>query len=389
MTAPSHCSDSLYGELADFIRRLYGRPEGGIPLHAPVFSGRERELLMDCIDSTYVSSVGAHVDRLEEMICELTGAGYCTAVVNGTAALHLALLIAGVRPGDEVITQPLSFVATANAIAYCNARPVFLDVEERTLGLSPEAVASFLQEQSETRAGECFNRKSGRRIAACVPMHTFGHPCRVDELLEVCRSYGIPLIEDAAESLGSRYRGRHTGTFGLAGIFSFNGNKIITGGGGGAIITSQADFARRAKFLSTTAKVDNLFFDHSEIGYNYRMPNINAALVCAQLEQLDFFLKEKRRIAASYGEYLQHSAVKFISEPRHARSNYWLNAVLLPDRAERDGFLRLTNERHICTRPAWKLLNTLPMYATCLTDGLQTATQLATRLVNLPSGVRR
>lgn len=379
---------SRYDQIITFVRELYRQPVGIIPLHAPVFCGREKEYLADCIDSTYVSSIGGYVTRFEKMMCDITGARHAVAVVNGTSALHLALRTAGVRAGDEVITQPLSFVATANGIAYCGARPLFLDIDRETLGLSPDAVASFLDANTEMRQGRCYNTITGNKISACVPMHTFGHPCRVDRIVETCRQYGITVIEDAAESLGSLYRGRHTGTFGRAGIFSLNGNKIVTSGGGGVIITDDENFAQTARFLSTTAKTDTVYFEHSEIGYNYRLPNVNAALGCAQLEQLDAFLQAKRGLAQEYESFFKSMEIRFVAEPGKTRSNYWLNSIILPDRKQRDLFLEEATRRKIQARPAWKLLNTLPMYRDCTTDHLATAGRLAPRIVNLPSSVR-
>ncbi len=378
----------MYEEIITGIRRLYNQPDGVIPLHVPVFAGNEKALLADCIDSTYVSSIGSYVNRFEEMICEITGAQHAVAVVNGTSALHLALMVAGVSDGDEVLTQPLSFVATANAIAYSGARPVFLDVDRSTMGLSPDSVDRFLEENAEMHAGKCLNKKTGNRITACVPMHTFGHPCRVDRIVDICKHYHVEVIEDAAESLGSTYFNKHTGTFGLAGIFSFNGNKIVTCGGGGILITDNSEFAKRATFLSTTAKTDALFFEHTEIGYNYRLPNINAALACAQLGQLDSFVKNKRQIAGEYANLCKRCDIQFVQEPENTVSNYWLNSIVLANRSERNRFLEETNEQGIMTRPAWKLLNTLPMYQSCVTDSLENATWLADRLVNLPSSVR-
>ncbi len=374
-------------ELITFIRELYNTDDP-IPLHAPIFTGKEKEYLLDCIDSTFVSSVGPYVDQLETMLCQALGVKHAIAVVNGTSALHIALQVAGVRHGDEVLTQALSFVATANAIRYCGAFPVFLDVDETTKGLSPESVVNFLGRYAETRDEQVVNTRTGRRIAACVPMHTFGHPCRIDELAALCRQYKLAVIEDAAEALGSTYKGHSCGSFGLAGALSFNGNKIITSGGGGAVITNNADFARRVRFLTTTAKKAHPFFyDHTEIGYNYRMPNINAALACAQLDQLDTFVKKKRELACRYKEFLAERTSKFVEEPFGARSNYWLNAVQMADREERNHFLQLASDHHVYTRPPWTLLSDLPMYSRLQTDDLIVSRNMADTLVNVPSGV--
>ena len=378
--------------LIEFIRAMYGRQEGSIPLHAPLFAGNEKKYLAACIDSTFVSTVGRYVTELEQMICSLTGSRFAVATVNGTSALHAALLGLDVRPGDEVLTQPLSFVATANGIRYCGADPVFLDVDPDTMGLSPAAVAAFLADHAEVRDSGCYNKRSGKRIAACVPMHTFGHPCRIEEIVTICREFGIAVVEDAAEALGSTRNGRYCGTFGRAGIFSFNGNKIITCGGGGVVVTSDRELAGRIRFLTTTAKKEHPWlYEHTEVGYNYRMSNVNAALGCAQLEQLDAFLADKRRTAARYQEFFttpQGSDYRFVREPDACCSNYWLNAILTPDRQQRDQLLQECNDAGIMVRPAWMLLNRLPMYAHCQCGQLDRAAFIEERLVNLPSSVR-
>ena len=284
----------MYESLIKHIRHLFNTPTEFIPLHEPRFIGNEKKYVMDAIDSTFVSSVGKYVDQFEEMMCEITGAKYAIAIVNGTNAIHLSMVLAGVEPGDEVITQSLTFIATANAISYCQATSHFVDVDKETMGLSPTLLDAHLQEISEMRNGECFNKNTNKRIKACVPMHTFGLPLYIDGLVKVCDKYNITLIEDAAESLGSYYKGQHTGTFGKLGTFSFNGNKTVTSGGGGAIITDDEELAKRAKYLSTQAKIPHKWeYKHDAIGYNYRMPNLNAALACAQLEQLDFYIKNK------------------------------------------------------------------------------------------------
>jgi perosamine synthetase len=380
----------MFEEAIQFIREQFNTTEF-IPLHEPRFAGKEKEYLLDCIDSTFVSSVGAYVDRFEVMLAEYTGSKYAVVTVNGTAALHVALKLAGVTAGAEVITQPLSFIATCNAISYCGATPCFVDVDRDTLGLSPSALRDFLKTQTEIDAesGRCINRATRRPIAACVPMHTFGHPCRIDEIVAVCNEYGISVIEDAAESLGSFYKGQHTGTFGKTGVFSFNGNKTITCGGGGAIVTNDEALARRAKHITTTAKVPHRWeFVHDEIGYNYRMPNLNAALACAQLEQLDGFLLKKRELAEVYKAYFPTIGMSFVAEPEHARSNYWLNALILFGLEERDAFLRATNDARVMTRPVWRLMNELEMFKGCPCGPLDNAKWLEDRVINIPSSVR-
>ena len=377
--------DSFH-QIINFIKSLYPN-ENPVPLHEPRFIGNEKKYVLDAIDSTFVSSVGRYVDRFEEMICEITGAGFAVATVNGTCALHVALKLAGVQPDDEVITQPLSFVATANAISYCGAKPIFLDVSRKTLGLDPTALKEFLKSNTETKNQRCYNRVTGKRIAACVPMHTFGHPCQIDSIAEICEHYDIALIEDAAESIGSTYNGRHTGTFGLFGVYSFNGNKTVTCGGGGAIVTNDEALAKKAKHLTTTAKLPHPYeYVHDMTGYNYRLPNLNAALACAQLEQLSAFVENKRELAKLYQNFFASLNIPFIKEPMNARSNYWLNAVTLPDRKIRDEFLKVTNNANVMTRPIWRLLSKLAMYKDCQTDALENAQWLEDRVINIPSG---
>ena len=380
----------MFEEAIRFIREQFRTAEF-IPLHEPHFAGKEKEYLLDCIDSTFVSSVGPYVDRFERMLADYVGAKHAVVTVNGTAALHVALLLAGVRTGDEVITQPLTFIATANAIVYCGATPCFVDVDRDTLGLSPDALREFLETQTRPggAAGRRINRTTGRPVSACVPMHTFGHPCRIDGIAAVCREYGVPLVEDAAEALGSRYAGRHAGTFGQMGVFSFNGNKTITAGGGGAIATDDEALARRAKHLTTTAKVPHRWeFVHDETGFNYRMPNLNAALACAQLEQLDGFLQDKRSLAEAYRNFFPTLGMEFVAEPKSARSNYWLNTLILSGRPERDAFLQATHAAGVMTRPIWRLMNELDMYANCPRGPLEQAVWLAERAVNIPSSAR-
>ena len=372
-------------DIVDFIRELYQTTEF-IPLHEPKFFGNERDYVIDCIDSTFVSSVGKYVDRFEQMMAEYTGAKYAVATVNGTAALHIALKLAGVNRGDEVVTQSLSFVATCNAISYCGAKPVFVDVDKDTLGLSPTSLREFLAANTNQTEEGCINKTTGNRIAAVVPMHTFGHPCRIDEIARICEEFNIPLIEDAAESLGSYYQGKHTGTFGKLAAFSFNGNKTITTGGGGMIITNDEALAKRAKHITTTAKQPHPYeFVHDEIGFNYRLPNINAALGCAQLESLPRLLESKRAIALSYQKFFANSNINFVSEPINSKANYWLNALILEDKQAREEFLKEMNEAGVMTRPIWRLMNELPMFRDCQSSDLSNAKWLEDRVVNIPS----
>lgn len=375
-------------DIIDFVRGLYQTSEF-IPLHEPKFFGNEKAYVIDCIDSTFVSSVGKYVDRFEQMMADYTGAKYAVATVNGTAALHIALKLVGVNQGDEVITQPLSFVATCNAISYCGAKPVFVDVDRDTLGMSPSSLNSFLATNTTQTSAGCINKTTGRKISAVVPMHTFGLPCRIDEIASVCTEFGIPLIEDAAESLGSYYQGQHTGTFGKLAAFSFNGNKTITTGGGGMIITNDEALARRAKHITTTAKQPHSYeFIHDEIGYNYRLPNINAALGCAQMESLPRLLESKRAIASAYAEFFSASNVAFVVEPAQASSNYWLNALILEDRPTRDVFLKELNDAGVMSRPVWRLMNELTMFSGCQASDLTNAKWLEERVVNIPSSAR-
>lgn len=375
-------------DIIDFIRSLY-QTVGFIPLHEPKFVGNEKAYVVDCIDSTFVSSVGKYVDRFEQMVADYTGAQYAVATVNGTAALHIALKLAGVKQGDEVITQPLSFIATCNAISYCGAKPVFVDVDRDTLGLSPESLSAFLSANTvQTLAGR-INKTTGQKISAVVPMHTFGHPCRIDEITKICEEFGIVLIEDAAESLGSYYQGKHTGTFGKLAAFSFNGNKTITTGGGGMIITDDEALARHAKHITTTAKQAHPFeFIHDEIGYNYRLPNINAALGCAQMENLPRLLENKRLIASAYAEFFSASNIIFVEESAQANSNYWLNALVLESKRARDVFLKELNEASVMSRPIWRLMNELTMFQDCQSSDLANAKWLEERVVNIPSSAR-
>ncbi|WP_289102327.1 LegC family aminotransferase [uncultured Marinobacter sp.] len=374
-------------QLIRFVRDHFQTNEF-IPLHAPVFPGREKEYVADTIESTFVSSVGAYVDRFERDMADYTGSPKAVATVNGTAALHVALKLAGVESGDLVITQPLTFVATCNAIAYCNAEPVFIDVDRDTLGLSAKALEAWLDEHARLDSvGVCRTRADNKVIRACVPMHTFGHPADLDGLVSVTSRWKIALVEDAAESLGSFYKGKHTGTFGALGTLSFNGNKIMTTGGGGMILTGEA-LAVRAKHLTTTAKKPHAFeYIHDELGYNYRLPNLNAALGCAQLEQLETFIEAKRALAAAYEEVFSGTDLEFVKEPAECRSNYWLNAVICEDKAHRDELLETTNQQGVMTRPIWALMNHLAMYQSCRRGDLSNSEWLEARVVNLPSSV--
>lgn len=378
----------MFDEVIRFVRSKFGE-DGFIALHEPRFSGREQEYLKDCIDSTFVSSVGKYVDRFEQELAAYTGAGYAVATVNGTAALHAALVLAGVESTDEVITQPLTFVATVNAIKYCGAEPCFVDVDPSTMGLSPDALRRFLEAHAVLEDGLCKNRVTGRIIRAVVPVHTFGHPARMDEIVAVCEQYGLVVVEDAAESLGSFYRGQHTGTFGRMGVFSFNGNKTITCGGGGVIVTNDEALARKAKHITTTAKIPHTWeYDHDCVGFNYRMPNLNAALACAQLEQINTVLKSKRELASEYAAFFERIGVTFVQEPTDAHSNYWLNTLRFENREQRDQFLEATNSQGVMTRPVWKLMNRLEMYSGAISGDLSVAETLENCLVNIPSSGR-
>ena len=370
------------------IKALYGAERDFIPLHEPQFIGNEKTYLNECIDSTFVSSVGPFVDEFEKRMADYTGAKYAVAVVNGTAALHLSLILAGVEAGDLVVSQSLSFVATANAITYTGAVPHFIDVDRETLGMSPGALERFFADV-ELKDGKPIHTPSGRRVGAVVPMHTFGFPAKIDLLLQICSSFNVPLIEDAAESLGSIYKGKHTGTFGLLGTYSFNGNKTITCGGGGIIVTNDEKLAKKAKHLSTQAKVPHAWeFSHDELGYNYRCPNINAALACAQLENLETFISNKRATAQVYKEFFSGSPYQFVDEPDNCRSNFWLNAILLENREERDDFLKESNASGVMTRPVWTLLHKMNYLKHSSHDGLKISQEIEDRLVNIPSSVR-
>lgn len=373
----------------DFIKSVYGNQEF-TPLAVPMFIGNEKKYLEECIDTTFVSSVGKFVDRFEEDMAKYTGAKKAVVCVSGTNALHMSLMLVGVERNDEVLTQALTFIATCNALSYIGAHPVFIDVDRSTMGLSPDAMKEWLVKNSEIRNGQCYNKNTGRRVKACIPMHTFGHPVRIEEILALCCEYHIELVEDAAESIGSTYKGKHTGTFGKVGVLSFNGNKTITTGGGGMMLFNDEKLATLAKHLTTQAKVPHRWeFRHDHIGYNYRMPNINAALGCAQLENLDKYVASKRKIAAEYAEYFKIvPEIEFFEDTEDTFSNYWLNAIILKDKEAQLEFLQLTNDNGVMTRPIWELMNRLPMFENCENDGLKNTIWFAERVVNVPSSVR-
>jgi aminotransferase in exopolysaccharide biosynthesis len=375
-------------EIIKFIRHTY-KTKDFIPLHAPLFLGNEKKYVVETIDSTFVSSVGAYVDKAEALMMQISQTKKAIAVVNGTSGLQVALQLVGVKPNEEVITQALTFVATANAIHYTGAEPVFLDVDYDTMGLSPKAVQLFLENYAEKRESGTFNKKTGKRIAACMPMHTFGFPVHLSELIKICNIWDIPLIEDAAESLGSYYKNKPTGSFGKIGVFSFNGNKVATSGGGGMIVTNDLDLGQQAKHKTTTAKVPHPYeYVHDQIGYNFRMPNLNAALLCAQLEQLHGFVENKRELAKSYTNFFANQGIKFREELKNTKANYWLMCLELEDLKERNAFLKETNDNNVMTRPIWQLMYRLPMYQHCFRDQQKNAEFLEQRIVNIPSSVR-
>ena len=374
--------------IINFIQKTFNTKEF-LPLHEPRFIGNEKKYLNDCIDSTFVSSVGKYVDMFEKQFAKKVGSKFAIATVNGTSALHISLILADVQKDDEVITQALTFIATCNAIDYIGAKPIFIDVDLNTMGLSPESLKNFLETNCVIINNQCINKTTNKIIKACVPMHTFGHPCKIDEISEICNEWNISLVEDAAESLGSYYKGQHTGTFGKLAAFSFNGNKIITSGGGGVIVTNNETLAKKAKHLTTTAKVPHPYeYVHDEIGYNYRMPNLNASLLVAQLEQLDKFIESKRDLAIKYNNFfINEDTINFIKEPENSESNYWLQAILLKDKEQRDNFLEFTNKNGVMTRPIWTLMSDLKMFKNCQYDNLINSKYLEQRVVNIPSSV--
>ncbi|EKN4605423.1 LegC family aminotransferase [Vibrio parahaemolyticus] len=371
--------------IVDFVRDTYKTNEF-IPLHAPTFAGNEKAYVMETIESTFVSSVGKFVDDFERKIEVYTGTAKAVATVNGTAALHAALYMADVQRGDLVITQALTFVATCNALYHMGAEPIFLDVSPISLGLCPKAVDEFLNEYAEVTETGCIHKTTGKRIKAVVPMHTFGHPVELDELVAICLKWKITLVEDAAESLGSFYKGKHTGTIGHFGAVSFNGNKIITTGGGGMVLCKTQELGARTKHVTTTAKVPHPYeFFHDEPGFNYRMPNLNAALGCAQMEVIEQYLKQKRELAECYSEFFKGTDFKFVTEPDYAQSNYWLNAIICPDKESREEVLTSTNSSGVMTRPIWQLMHRLPMFENAIRDDLAHSEFIEAHLINLPS----
>ena len=378
-----------YSKTIGFIKEIFGNQDF-TPLAVPVFAGNEKKYLEECIDTTFVSSVGKFVDRFEADMAAYTGCKRAVVCVSGTNALHMSMMLVGVERNDEVLTQALTFIATCNAISYIGAHPVFVDVDKSTMGLSPDALKEWLIKNAEIKNGQCYNKNKGRRVKACVPMHTFGHPVRIEDIAHVCEEYHIELVEDAAESIGSLYKGKHTGTFGKVGAISFNGNKTITTGGGGMMLFNDEDLAARAKHLTTQAKVPHRWeFRHDEIGYNYRMPNINAALGCAQLENLDKFIESKRQLANAYADFFKNIPdMQFFVEPEESFSNYWLQAVILKDKDAQLEFLQQTNDWGVMTRPIWELMNRLPMFERSENDGLKNTIWFADRVVNIPSSVR-
>tara|TARA_B100000900_G_scaffold341981_1_gene305223 strand:+ start:7789 stop:8928 length:1140 start_codon:yes stop_codon:yes gene_type:complete len=375
----------MFNEFINFVREIYNTKEI-IPLHEPKFIGNEKKYVNQCIDSTFVSSVGKFVDNFEKKIAKYTGAKYAVATTNGTSAIHTSLVLAGVNLGDEVITQSLNFVASCNAIRYCGANPIFLDVDKSTMGLSPISLKYFLENNTTIKNKKCINKKTKKIIKACIPMHSYGHPCQIEEIKKILRKYYIFMIEDAAESLGSYYKNRHTGTYGQLGIISFNGNKIITAGGGGCIITNNKSLAIKAKHITTTAKVPHMWnFNHDEVGYNYRLPNLNAALLLAQLENLDEFILIKRSLAKKYELFFKDSKYLFFKEPKNSKANYWLNSIIFENKKQRNQFLEETNSKGVVTRPIWTLMNKLPMFKDSQSDDLKNSIWLSDRVVNIPS----
>jgi len=379
---------SNYSEVIGFIKNQFDN-KAFIPLHEPRFLGNEKKYVVDTIDSTFVSSVGAYVDKFELMMSSISGTNKSIAVVNGTSALQVALRLVGVSNGDEVITQALTFIATVNSIIYNGAAPIFIDVDIDTMGLSPKAVEAFLEDFGELRDGKCYNKKTNKKIAACMPMHTFGFPVHLNELLKVCNKWNIPLVEDAAEAIGGEYHSKPIGSFGKLGVFSFNGNKIVTSGGGGAIVTNDLALGIKAKHLTTTAKVPHPYeYVHDEIGYNFRMPNLNASLACAQLEQLPTFIESKRTLAQEYNSFFKSKGINFRTELPQTKANYWLMCVELENKQERESFLKETNENGVMTRPIWQLIFKSSLYSGFQKDAQINAMYLEDRIVNIPSSVR-
>ena len=374
-------------DVINFIKSIYGNNKF-IPLHEPRFFGNEKKYLEECIDSTYVSSVGKFVDQFEDRIAKYTGAKYAVATNNGTSAIHISLILANVDQNCEVITQAINFVASCNAISYCNASPIFIDVDRDTMGLSPSALKFFLDNNTTVKNKQCINNRTSKVIKACIPMHSYGHPCRIEEIKKICDEYNIFLIEDAAESVGSLYKGRHTGTFGQLAAMSFNGNKIVTAGGGGCVITDDEILAKKAKHLTTTAKVPHRWdFYHDQIGYNYRMPNLNASLGIAQIEKLEYFIKKKRELAKKYHILFENTDIEFFNEPENTRSNYWLNTLIFKNEIKRNDALEYTNKNKIMTRPPWTLMTKLNMFSNCERSDIKNSEELEKKVLNIPSSV--
>jgi len=378
----------MYDNFVSLVKNIY-QNEDFIPLHAPKFLGNEKRYLNECVDSTFVSSVGEFVNRFEKEIQNYTGASFAIATSSGTSALHVTLHAIGVKKGDEVITQSLSFIATSNAISYCGASPIFLDIDKNTYGLSAKFLEKFLENNCEIINSTCKNKKTGKTIKACVPMHTFGHPCEIAKIKTICDKYHITLIEDAAESLGSFYKNKHTGRFGKAGIISFNGNKTITAGGGGIIITDDEKLAIKLKHLTTTAKIAHPYeYNHDEIGFNYRMPNLNAALVLAGLERINEILKNKKKTYQQYEKFFTCKDTPLLKEPKNSTSNYWLNTILLKNSDEKNRLIDICTKKGIMVRPIWKPLHTLDMYKNSQYTDMTNTLEFYDRALNIPSGER-
>lgn len=378
--------DSSLNNLIDFIRDYYDGKKS-IHLHEPVFTNKNIILINSAIESTFVSSIGQYVNQFELELARYTGSYSAITTVNGTSALHASLHLAGVSNNDLVITQSLTFIATANAISYCGAKPIFIDIDKDTMGMSPKSLEEWLEENAFLEGKTCKHKDTLKTIKACVPMHTYGHPVKIDKILDICKKWKIVLIEDAAESLGSLYKDRHTGTFGELAALSFNGNKIITTGGGGAILSSKK-YAAKAKHITTTSKIpDKLKFNHDEIGFNYRLPNLNAAMGCAQISSLESILRLKRKLAYRYMDVLKDTNLSFVKEPKNSKSNYWLNTVLAENISHRDSILKITNEVNIFTRPAWGLMHKQKMYKSCIKGNLENTLYLSERIINIPSGI--
>ncbi len=375
----------MFDKFISYVRDIYSSKDE-IPLHEPIFIGNEFKYVNETIKSTYVSSIGEYVETFEKLIEKYTSTTKAVATVNGTTALHVALKISGIKTGDLVITQPLTFIATCNALHYVGASPVFVDISDKSLSLCPKALEKYLDKNASVINSKCIHKKTKKQIKAILPMHTYGHPAQMEELIAIASKWKLIIIEDAAESLGSFYKGKHTGTLGDIGILSFNGNKIITSGGGGMILCNKNEDGVKAKHLTTTAKVPHDYeFFHDEHGFNYRLPNINAALGCAQMENLEKFLRRKRSLAAKYESFFKNSDIRFVKEPDYGQSNYWLNCIIVPDKKLRDEFLKKTNYEKIITRPAWTLMHHLPMYKNCLKGSLKVSEKIGSTLINIPS----